>query len=65
MAAEEEKNGIEGVATDLMDLLLSNLCKREGSTSLQIDIIGEGKDSEGCKWFAFEEVGRRSVYDER
>jgi hypothetical protein len=45
MAAEEEEDRVEGIPSNLSDLLLGDLSKGEGGGSLKVDVVGKGERS--------------------
>ena len=60
-SAEEEEDGVEGVAADRPDLLLRDLSEGEGRAPLQVDIVGKRECGQRCKGRIPEEVGRGAV----
>ena len=61
MAAQKEKNGIQGVSSDRTNLLLGDFGKRERGATLEIDIVGEGECSQRGKGRIPEEVGSGTI----
>lgn len=57
MAAEEEKNGVQCVPPYLSYFLLCYFGECESSTSLEVDVLGEGERRQGIERGSGEEVG--------
>lgn len=50
MTSKKEKNGIEGVASNLSDFFLSDFSESQGCAALKIDILGEREGGQSLKW---------------
>jgi len=61
MATEEEKDGIQGVATNGADFFFGYFSKSESSAPLKVYVVGEGKGRERSERVARKEVGCRAV----
>lgn len=61
MTTEKEKNGVQGVPAHRPNLFLGDFGKSEGSTSLQINIVGERQGCQCSQRRADEKVGCGSI----
>lgn len=57
MAAEEEKNGVQGVPPHLSYFFLRYFSECKCGTSLEVDVLGEGERRQGIERGSGEEVG--------
>ena len=62
MAAKEEEDRIQGVATNRANFLLGNLGESKSCATLQVNVVGKGECSQRGEWRPREEVGRGAVY---
>lgn len=57
MTSQEEKNWVERIPSDGSDFLLGDFSEGQSSTSLEVDVVREGKRRQCREWLPGKEVG--------